>query len=239
MCTSPTVTDLKCYDVVVNATGVSSYVPDVHGMKDRVVPFEEAMACPKVSCEFYPKGRKPRKLEGTKVVVWGDHCAAVDTATYLASIGKEVTIVTDREEFAASVEVLRMYVTWKRFRQTDAEALSSTPYRFPVTVHQGCMIEEIREKEIVLVDKDFARIVVACDSIVTCWTSPNIGLLKELQAAGAPVVNVGDSVSPRNLHAAVREGARAGLMLDGAMLVNPNGALMDEVPMDVRGQLAR
>jgi hypothetical protein len=37
----------------------------------------------------------------------------------------------------------------------------------------------------------------------------------------------------------VREGARAGLMLDGAMLVNPNGALMDKVPMDVRGQLAR
>ena len=89
---APTVADLKDYDVVVNATGASSYVPEVHGLKERVVPFEEAIACPKVTCEFHPKdGRKPRKLEGTKVVVWGDHYAAVDTATYLASIGKEVT----------------------------------------------------------------------------------------------------------------------------------------------------
>ncbi len=239
MCTTPTVADLKGYDVVVNATGASSFVPEVHGLKEKVVHFEEAIACPKTTCEFYPKGRKPRKLEGTKVVVWGDHYAAVDTATYLASIGKEVTIVTDRKEFAAQVEVIHMYVTWKRFRQTDAEALHSTPYRYPVTVHQGCMIDEIREKEIVLVDKDFTRTVVPCDSIVTCWTRPNTELLGQLKAAGVPVVNVGDSVSPRNLHAAVREGARAGLVLDGHMLVNPNGALIDEVPMDVRAQLAR
>ena len=56
MCTTPTVADLKGYDVVVNATGASSFVPEVHGLKDKVVAFEEAMACPKVSCEFYPKG---------------------------------------------------------------------------------------------------------------------------------------------------------------------------------------
>jgi hypothetical protein len=89
-------------------------VPEVRGLKERVVPFEEAIACPRVTCEFHPKnGRKPRKLEGTRVVVWGDHYAAVDTATYLASIGKEVIIVTDRKEFASSVEVIHMR-TWKR-----------------------------------------------------------------------------------------------------------------------------
>ncbi len=247
MRTSPSVADLKGYDVVVNATGARSYVPEVHGLKEKVVPFEEAMACPKVTCEYHPNNaskkdrlpRAPRKLEGTKVIVWGDHYAAVDTATYLASIGKEVTIVTDRKEFAASVEVIHMYVTWKRFRQEEAEALSSKPYKFPVTVHAGCMIDEIGEHEVVLVDRDFTRRVVAADSIVTCWTRPDTELLRQLKAAGVPVLNVGDAVAPRNLHAAVREGATAGLMLDGNALFNSNDVPMNDVPVDVMGQLVR
>ena len=247
MRTAPTVADLRGYDVVINATGARSYVPEVHGLKEKVVPFEEAIACPKITCEFHPNNasrtdrleRKPRKLEGSKVVVWGDHYAAVDTATYFASIGKEVTIVTDRKEFAADVEVIHMYVTWKRFRQTEAEALTSKPYKYPVTVIPGSMVDEIREKEIVVVDRDFHRTTVACDAIVTCWTRPSTELLGQLKAAGVRVVNVGDSVTPRNLHAAVREGAAAGLQLDGSMLVNSNDAFMTDLPLDVRGQLVR
>jgi NADPH-dependent 2,4-dienoyl-CoA reductase/sulfur reductase-like enzyme len=240
MRTAPTLADLRDYELVVNATGASSYVPEVRGLKEKVVPFEEAIACPKVACEFHPKdGRKPRKLEGTRVVVWGDHYAAVDTATYLASIGKEVIIVTDRREFASSVEVIHMYVTWKRFRQEEAEALSSKPYKYPVTVHQGCRLEEIAEKEITLIDRDFRESSVAYDAIVTCWTRPNTRLVEELRAAGHPVINVGDSVSPRNLHAAVREGAAAGLAIEENLLFNPNHALIDELPADVLGQLTR
>ncbi len=237
---APTVADLRDFQLVVNATGASSYVPEVRGLKDRVVPFEEAIACPRVTCEFHPKdGRKPRKLEGTRVVVWGDHYPAVDTATYLASIGKEVIIVTERKEFASSVEVIHMYVTWKRFRQSEAEALSSKPYKHPVTVHQGCRIEEIGEKEIVLSDRDFHRSTLAYDAIVTCWTRPNTRLLEELRAAGRPVLNVGDAVAPRNLHAAVREGAAAGLAIEENLLFNPNHALLDGLPADVLGQLSR
>jgi shikimate 5-dehydrogenase len=244
---APSLADLKGYDVVVNATGARSYVPDVHGLKEKVIPFEEAMACPKVTCEFHPNNaartdrlaRTPRKLEGSKVVVWGDHYAAVDTATYLASIGKEVTVVTDRKEFAADVEVIHMYVTWKRFRQEEAEALSGKPYKHPVTVLQGRMIDEIREKEIVVVDRDFHRSAIACDAVVTCWTRPSTELLEQLKAAGVPVLNVGDAVAPRNLHAAVREGAAAGLRIDEAMLFNPNGVFMTDLPLDVRGQLVR
>ena len=36
-----------------------------------------------------------------------------------------------------------------------------------------------------------------------------------------------------------REGAAAGLMLDGNTLFNPNDALVDELPLDVAAQLAR
>jgi len=257
MCLSPTVEELAGYEAVINATGASSFVPEVHGLREKVVGFEEVMACPKVDCEFYPKEgirgntaaheirgntaarRKPRRLEGTKVIVWGDHYAAVDTATYLASIGKEVTVVTDRKEFASTVEVVHMYVAWKRFRREEAEALQPRPYKHAVVVHQGCRVDEIREGEVVLLDGEFGRRTVGCESIVSCWTRPNTELLGRLKAAGVAVINIGDSVRPRNLHAAVREGAGAGLMLEGGMVFNPNDALIEELPIDLAGQLAR
>ncbi len=237
--TAPSVEELRAYDVVVNATGARSYVPSCHGAADRVIPFEEVIACPKVSCEYHPGGRRPRKLEGERVVVWGDHYAAVDTVTYLAAIGKDVTIITDRKEFAAAVEVIHMYVTRKRFRLEEAEGLSPQPYKHAVKVLESCTIDEIREGEIVIVDKNFKKTVLACDHVVSCWTAPDTGTLELLRAAGLPVVNAGDSVAPRNLHAAVREGAAAGLALDGNRLFNPNAAPMDRVPIDVLGQLTR
>jgi len=51
------------------------------------------------------------------------------------------------------------------------------------------------------------------------------------------VFNAGDAVRPRNLNAAVHEGAMFGLNLDEDMLLNPNGAVMNHLPLDVLGQL--
>ncbi len=240
MSTSPSLKDLQGFDIVVNATGAHSYVPDVPGLKDTVIPFEEVMACPKVTCEFHPQnGRKPRKLEGSRVIVWGDHYAATDTVAYLASIGKEVIIVTDRREFASSVEVIHMYVLRKRFQLTDAEALSSKPFKFAVSVHESCTITEIREKAVILIDKNLKKTTVACDHIVSCWTKPDTAFLGEMKAAGLNVVNVGDAVKPRNLHAAVKEGASVGLSLDANNLCNSNDALIADLPIDIAGQLTR
>ena len=240
LCMTPGPKDLGSYDAVVNATGARSYVPESVSGKESVIPFEEILACPKVSCEFHPKdGRKPRKLEGTRVIVWGDHYPAVDTAAHLASIGKEVIIVTDQPEFAARVEVIHMYVLRKRFRQTDAEALSSKPFRYPVTVHERCTIIEIKEGGAVLLDRDFKRTTITCDHIITCWTRPDRSLEGRLREAGLTIVSVGDAVQPRNLHAAVKEGANIGMVLDEHMFFNPNNAFIDELPFDVSGQLVR
>ena len=52
--TAPTVDDLRGFDIVLNATGASSYVPDCIGA-ERVVPFEEAIACPKVDLPLSPQ----------------------------------------------------------------------------------------------------------------------------------------------------------------------------------------
>jgi hypothetical protein len=238
----PTVEELKGYEVVLNATGAVSYVPEVMGLKEKVVSMEEAFSCPKATCEFYPKGsrRKGVKL-GEKVIIWGDHYGAADLVAFLGAAGKDVTVVTDRKEFGSSVEVIHMYVLRKRMAQGDAEALHSKPYKFPVKVFQSSTLYNIGEKEVKIIDKNLNITTIPADDIVTCYTKSNTALaaiFEKVEAAGIPVVTVGDAKSPRNLHAAIKEGASFILQLDPDTCVkNPNGALLDKLPMDVKVQL--
>jgi NADPH-dependent 2,4-dienoyl-CoA reductase/sulfur reductase-like enzyme len=235
---APTVEELRGFDVVLNATGASSYVPDVVGDASGVVPFEESMACPKISCECHPGARRMRKL-GARVLLWGDGYPAADTAAFLASIGKEVTIVTENREFASELEVIHMYVQRKRFAQTDAEVLHGRPYKHPVTILTSTTVHEIRAGEVVLQDKDFTRTALEVDDIVTCHVRSDDALFRELRAAGIQVLNVGDSVRPRNLYWAVKEGSDFGLAVDEHLLFNPNHAILNQLPIDVLAQLTR
>jgi hypothetical protein len=150
-----------------------------------------------------------------------------------------VTIVTENREFAADCEVIHMYVAWKRFAQGDAEVLHSRPYKFPVTVLTSTTVHEIRDGSVVLRDKDFNLTEIEADDVVTCHTRADTGLLDELRAAGVQVLNVGDAVRPRNLYHAVREGSAFGLAVDQNLVFNPNGAIVDHLPIDVLAQLTR
>ncbi len=63
-------------------------------------------------------------------------------------------------------------------------------------------------------------------------------MYKKLQDSGIPVITVGDAKSPRNLHAAVKEGAMFGISLNPDYCIeNLNGALVDDLPIDVQKQL--
>ena len=44
---------------------------------------------------------------------------------------------------------------------------------------------------------------------------------------------------PRNLYHAVKEGSAFGLAVDEHLLFNPNHAILNELPVDVRAQLMR
>jgi hypothetical protein len=235
---APSVEELRAFDVVLNATGAESYVPEVIGRSDLIIPFEEAMACPKIACECHPGARKLHKL-GARVLLWGDHYAAADTAAFLGSIGKQVTIVTEAREFAADCEVIHMYVLRKRFAQADAEVLTSRPYKHPVTVITDATVREVREEEVVIENAAFERTTIQADSVVACRTRPVAGLFTKLREAGVRVINAGDAVRPRTLYHAVKEGSAFGLALDENMLFNPNHAIVNELPIDVLGQLTR
>ena len=86
-------------------------------------------------------------------------------------------------------------------------------------------------------DKEFNRTTLKIDTVVTCHTRPNTELFEALKNAGVKVLNAGDAVRPRNLNAAVTEGAAFGLNVDSELLMNPNHAVMNNLPIDVLGQL--
>jgi hypothetical protein len=100
-------------------------------------------------------------------------------------------------------------------------------------------VHEIRDGEVVLQDKDFGRRTLEVDDVVACHVRPETALFDELRSAGVPVLNVGDSVRPRNLYWAVKEGSAFGLAVDEHLLFNPNHAILNELPIDVLGQLTR
>lgn len=233
---APTVEELKAYDIVLNATGAKSYVPEMLRGAERVVPFEEVLACPKVNCPHNPGNRKPRKL-GERVLVYGDHYAAVDTIQFLASIGKQVTVVTRNAKFAEAVETIHMYVLNKRFCQEEAEALSPKPYKYPVEVITDTSVLEVGEGYAILQDGKFALRRLEVDDVVTCFTRPNTELLREMIQAGINVTNAGDAIEPRNLHHAVKSGATFGKNVDRGALFNPNHMPTGELPLEVQRQL--
>ena len=169
------------------------YLPEVAGIEQgSIVRFEDVISCPKTKCEYHPGNRKPTKV-GDNVLLWGDHYAAVDTAIYLASIGKKVTIITEAKNVGEDLEPVHMYVIRKRFNQTDAEALDSKPYAYPVEVLAQSTIVEIRKDTVVVIDSKLIKKEVAYDTIVNCHTRSNTEFLEQLTAAGIHAVNVGDS----------------------------------------------
>lgn len=238
---APEPEELRRFDIVLNATGAASYLPDCIGASSpMIVPFEAVLACPKRVCEFHPGERTMAKV-GERVLVWGDHFAAVDTAIFLAGIGKQVTVVTEKKELGAALEVIHMYVTRKDFQQEHAEGLEGKPANhYPVKVLESTTVYQVKEGCVVVMNQSFQKTELAVDTVVNCNVRPNSEAFERFVAAGLPVVNAGDSVAVRNLHSAVDEGARFGLTLDeGALLWNPNHAVMNALPLDVFGMLTQ
>jgi 2,4-dienoyl-CoA reductase-like NADH-dependent reductase (Old Yellow Enzyme family)/thioredoxin reductase len=232
----PTTEEMKAFALVLNATGASSYVPEMLRGSERVIPFEQVLACPRTVCNYYPGGRRPVKL-GDKVLLYGDHYAAVDTAQYLASIGKEVTIVTQNSKFAANVEVIHMYVANKRFSGGESEALVPHPYKHKVRIITGTSLLEAGDGYAVIQSRDLVITRIQADSIVTCHTRPNTGFLTEMRKAGIPAANAGDADTVRNLHHAVLAGATFGKNADTGAVVNPNYCPINDLPLEIRARL--
>jgi hypothetical protein len=107
-----------------------------------------------------------------------------------------------------------------------------------VKVLENTRVLSIDGGRVTIEDRNFGRAVIEADNVVNCHTQANPFPLKELEEAGVPVVSAGDALRPRNLRAAVHEGAAFGLSLENYLLVNPNGRPVNDLPLDVLGMLS-
>jgi len=232
--TEATPENLKNFDVVLCASGAKTVVPKIPGA-DKAVKFEDILVCSKKNCEYWPKeGKRAAVKVGDRVVIWGNHYAASDTAEALGLRGKEITIVTEDREFCPNIEPIHREVMMMRFAGGNGQGLEGTPFKKPVTILTGTTIVEIKDSEVIVMDGKFNTRVIPCDTVVFAKTESDDTLFRKLLEAGFPVANIGDSKLVRNLRGAVMDGAETALILDEGLFVNSNGMLCNDLPVDVR-----
>ena len=139
--------------------------------------------------------RRPDQL-GDNVVVIGGGTSGCELAAYLASLGQSVTIVEREGELARDCESNTRMLLLERLERLNIEARTCTKV---LKVHSDslelqCGGDRLSYRHTGLV-------------YASGW-SPNRDLADQISAeSGVPTVLIGDCVQPRNLFAAIREGA--------------------------------
>ncbi len=234
---TPSPQELSKFDAVFVAVGATVDRPDIKGIDSkRVCTFEDVLRCRMKNCEYWPKGGKEPPAEvGETVLIWGDHFGAVDAAEKLGYEGKKVIIVTENREFASWLEPCNRDVMVKRFKGGNGEGLTSKTFAHPVTIIPNSSVLEIRDNgEVVIVNNKFEKSVVTVDTIVLATMRADDSLYTRYAAAGLVVAKIGDVKKVRNLRGAVTDGANLGLSLDRDLRLNPNSAMVADLPTEVR-----
>jgi 2,4-dienoyl-CoA reductase-like NADH-dependent reductase (Old Yellow Enzyme family)/thioredoxin reductase len=226
--------ELKEFDVVLCGSGARTMIPEIPGI-DKAVKFEDVLVCVKKNCEYWPTdGKKEPAAIGKKVLIWGNHYAASDTAEAIALRGREVIIVTEESEFCPDIEPIHKEVMKMRFAGGNGQGLEGNPIKIPVVIKTNTTVVEVRDGEVVLMNDRFIKEIIPVDTVILAKTEPNSELFDCLLGAGLTVCNIGDSRQVRNLRGAMTDGANAGLIIDDDIFMNANGALSNELPYDVK-----
>jgi 2,4-dienoyl-CoA reductase-like NADH-dependent reductase (Old Yellow Enzyme family)/thioredoxin reductase len=172
-------------DVVVLATGVKPFIPQIPGIQSqKVIQASEVLTGAEV---------------GEHVAVIGGELVGCETALYLIERGKKVTIMRRGPELATKVHQFIREPLLGRLQFKGASILTGVEYK------------EITEAGVVIRTGTGESKVVEADTVVlAAGAVPDTELLAALQDKVARVFPVGDCVEPRGIRQAVEEGYRAG-----------------------------
>jgi 2,4-dienoyl-CoA reductase-like NADH-dependent reductase (Old Yellow Enzyme family)/thioredoxin reductase len=176
-------------DVVILATGLTPFVPDIPGVdKPNVVQAFDVLT--------------GLKEVGQTVVIIGGELVACETADLLSGQGKKVTVMRRGNMIASKMQIARRRVLLDRLEAQNVTFLTKVKY------------EEIIDDGVVISDPEGKRQVIKADGvIIAAGSNPNKKLLEELQVndGGLKIIQVGDCVEPRAIKEAIEEGFRAAL----------------------------
>ncbi|MBN1383091.1 MAG: FAD-dependent oxidoreductase [Deltaproteobacteria bacterium] len=174
--------------LVIIATGSSPSKPKIPGIGGKNVVTAEEVLLGKISTQ-------------RKVAIAGGGMIGCETATYLASLGKQVTIVEMLPVIAGDEEFTRRVLMLKAIEELHIDVFTSATVK-------GITAKGINIK------KDGKSINIAADTVVLALgMTPNDTLLKDIKGIAAVKV-VGDALKSRNALEATREGFLAGANIE-------------------------
>jgi len=174
-------------DAVILATGVLPLIPKVSGINgNNVISAEDVLG--------------DSKKVGERVVVIGGEMVGCEAAELLADKGKNVTVVRRGEKMAVKVGPVQRGRLLTRLREKG------------VTLMPGVKkYEAITDEGLILVDGEGKKQTIRADTIVyAVGAKANKGLAEELEGKIPALYSIGDCVEPRDIMAAIDEGARVG-----------------------------
>ncbi len=167
-------------DLVIVATGATPAKPPIPGIDgENVVTAEEVLT-----------GRVAAKQ---RVVIAGGGLVGAETATYLASLGRQVTIVEALSDIALDEEFTRRGLLLKNIEAQHIEVITNAK------------IISIKDNA-VEIEKDNETSTIPAETVVLALgMDPNKALVQELEGK-APLKVIGDADNPRDALEAIREG---------------------------------
>lgn len=170
-------------DAVVCAIGVVPSVLPISGF-DRVIQVKDIL-----------DGAQCKE----QVVIIGGGSVGCETAEYLAEKGKKVTVIEMLDTMAEKMTNVARTILMGHLKGFDVELLTS------------CKCKEITE-DAVIYELNGEQHRIPADTVVAAiGDKPNTSLYQELQGKAEEVYNVGDSVCPDSIAAAVSQGYYCGL----------------------------
>ncbi len=187
-------------DTVIVATGALPVIPQkiIKGQSVNIISADEVMRSEKDignrvviwTCSYYctftckkritPIEGDPTNMASTFSYACRSGYAAVDTAEYLSSIGKLVSIVTERDAVVPGMGYTSRGYLLRRF------------YRSNIRVCSGVKVKEINEKGLILEKSGITFLLDADTVILSVGSTPKKDLVKSLEGKIKEVYTVGD-----------------------------------------------
>ncbi len=179
-------------EVVIIATGAAPRLKEITTSKDaRVITAFEALS-------------NQQNLE-KQVIIIGGQRLGVDTALYLASKNKEVTLLVRGEN--------ESYIT-QNITRTLRTHISQSLQRHNIKIIYRVSIDRVTKDNIALNIDGTHRELPYKRAIIAMSLKPVLpSFSKEIELIGCPVYKIGDCVFPRGLGSAISEGFEIGQVL--------------------------
>jgi 2,4-dienoyl-CoA reductase-like NADH-dependent reductase (Old Yellow Enzyme family)/thioredoxin reductase len=173
-------------DTVIVATGANPITPSIPGVEKSLVVFAADVI-------------RGKKDAGATVLVVGAGYIGCETALFLAQHGKTVTLAEMMEDIALDADI--------GHNLTLREILPKNGVRIRVNLK----LEEIRDGEAVLLNKNQKKETIKVDTIVLALGyEPDTSLTQVLGNQVGQLYPIGDCVTARNILGAFHDGAHIG-----------------------------